>query len=66
MTERCGTISAQWPPSIHDDVITTPYPKPLHEYELVSQELGPGQNGRMLTSTGTSLSGRRPIYLDTL
>lgn len=35
MTERCGTISAQWPPSIHDDVITTPYPKPLHEFELV-------------------------------
>jgi hypothetical protein len=36
MTERCGSISAQWPPSIHDDVITTPYPKPIHEYELVS------------------------------
>jgi hypothetical protein len=36
MTERCGSISAQWPPSIHDDVITTPYPKPIHEYELAS------------------------------
>jgi hypothetical protein len=35
MTERCASISAQWPPVIHDDVITTPYPKPLHEYELV-------------------------------
>lgn len=36
MTERCGSISAQWPPSIHDDIVSTPYPKPIHEYELVS------------------------------
>jgi len=50
MTERCGSISAQWPPSIHDDVITTPYPKPIHEYELVSlstpsDETGPNKAG---------------------
>ncbi|ORY34613.1 hypothetical protein BCR39DRAFT_513615 [Naematelia encephala] len=32
--DRCGSISAQWPPAIPDDVVITPYPRPLHEYEL--------------------------------
>ncbi|WRT69797.1 uncharacterized protein IL334_006788 [Kwoniella shivajii] len=33
-TDRCGSISTQWPPAIADEVITTPFPRPLHEYEL--------------------------------
>ncbi|KAK8849759.1 hypothetical protein IAR55_005094 [Kwoniella newhampshirensis] len=38
--DRCGSISTQWPPVIADDVITTPFPRPLFEYELglVSKE----------------------------
>jgi hypothetical protein len=56
MTERCGSISAQWPPSIHDDVITTPYPKPIHEYELVSLDISSGGSGA--DKVGTS-DGRR-------
>nr|XP_018260194.1 uncharacterized protein I303_07111 [Kwoniella dejecticola CBS 10117]OBR82352.1 hypothetical protein I303_07111 [Kwoniella dejecticola CBS 10117] len=34
ITDRCGSISTQWPPAIADDVVTTPFPRPLHEYEL--------------------------------
>jgi hypothetical protein len=56
MTERCGSISAQWPPSIHDDVITTPYPKPIHEYELVSLDISSDESGA--DKVGTS-DGRR-------
>nr|XP_019009262.1 uncharacterized protein I206_05910 [Kwoniella pini CBS 10737]OCF48043.1 hypothetical protein I206_05910 [Kwoniella pini CBS 10737] len=33
-TDRCGSISTQWPPAIPDDIVTTPFPRPLHEYEL--------------------------------
>ncbi|WVR07980.1 hypothetical protein IAU60_005023 [Kwoniella sp. DSM 27419] len=33
-TDRCGAISTQWPPAMPDEVIHTPFPKPLHEYEL--------------------------------
>lgn len=35
ITDRCGSISAQWPPAIADSDITTPFPKPLYEYEVV-------------------------------
>ncbi|WWC92908.1 uncharacterized protein L201_007870 [Kwoniella dendrophila CBS 6074] len=34
VTDRCGSISTQWPPAISDATITTPFPRPLHEYEL--------------------------------
>lgn len=34
--DRCGSIASQWPPAIPDDIIITPYPKPLSDYELVS------------------------------
>ncbi|WVN87511.1 uncharacterized protein L203_102693 [Cryptococcus depauperatus CBS 7841] len=34
ITDRCGSISTQWTPAITDDVITTPFPRPLQEYEL--------------------------------
>ncbi|WWC95459.1 hypothetical protein V866_002323 [Kwoniella sp. B9012] len=34
VTDRCGSISTQWPPAISDEVVTTPFPRPLHEYEL--------------------------------
>ncbi|OCF77881.1 hypothetical protein I204_01884 [Kwoniella mangroviensis CBS 8886] len=34
ITDRCGSISTQWPPAISDEVVTTPFPRPLHEYEL--------------------------------
>lgn len=33
--DRCGSIAAQWPACIPDDVVTTPYARPLAEYELV-------------------------------
>ncbi|WVF68407.1 hypothetical protein IAT40_003172 [Kwoniella sp. CBS 6097] len=33
-TDRCGSISTQWPPAINDDNVCTPFPRPLHEYEL--------------------------------
>ncbi|OCF34322.1 hypothetical protein I316_03836 [Kwoniella heveanensis BCC8398] len=33
-TDRCGSISTQWPPAINDDDVCTPFPRPLHEYEL--------------------------------
>ncbi|KAK4686784.1 hypothetical protein P7C73_g3328, partial [Tremellales sp. Uapishka_1] len=32
--DRCGSISAQWPPAIPDDIVSTPYPRSLPEYEL--------------------------------
>ncbi|KAL0255322.1 hypothetical protein I308_100120 [Cryptococcus tetragattii IND107] len=34
VVDRCGSISTQWVPAIPDDVIITPFPRPLHEYEL--------------------------------
>ena len=33
-TDRSGAISYAWPVAMPDDIITTPYPKPLYEYEL--------------------------------
>ncbi|EIW71404.1 hypothetical protein TREMEDRAFT_60335 [Tremella mesenterica DSM 1558] len=34
IVDRCGSIASQWPPAIQDESVTTPYPKPLHDYEL--------------------------------
>ncbi|OXH37554.1 hypothetical protein J008_02158 [Cryptococcus neoformans] len=34
VVDRCGSISTQWVPAIPDDAIITPFPRPLHEYEL--------------------------------
>ncbi|WWD20388.1 hypothetical protein CI109_104864 [Kwoniella shandongensis] len=34
ITDRAGAIATQWPPGISDDVIMTPFPRPLYEYEL--------------------------------
>ncbi|WVQ95964.1 hypothetical protein IAU59_003063 [Kwoniella sp. CBS 9459] len=33
-TDRCGSISTQWPPAINDEDVCTPFPRPLYEYEL--------------------------------
>ena len=35
-TDRCGAISTFFPPAFAADVVTTPYPRPLTEYALVS------------------------------
>ncbi|ODN84983.1 hypothetical protein L202_00828 [Cryptococcus amylolentus CBS 6039] len=34
VTDRCGSIATQWYPSLTDDMVTTPFPRPIHEYEL--------------------------------
>lgn len=34
LIDRTGSIAAQWPPNIRDEDVCTPFPKPLHEYEL--------------------------------
>jgi hypothetical protein len=35
--ERASAIATQWPCAITDECITTPFPRPLYEYELVSR-----------------------------
>lgn len=37
VVERASAIATQWPCAIMDECITTPFPRPLYEYELVSQ-----------------------------
>ena len=34
VVDRCGAISTMWPCAIPDEIVSTPFPRPLYEYEL--------------------------------
>jgi hypothetical protein len=68
VVDRCGAIAAEWPPAIPDNIVTTPYPKPLYEYELVchpSIALLPAQSHCGLTGQNL-VTERDNISLNTL
>lgn len=60
IVDRAGAISTQWPAGLSDSDITTPFPRPLQEYELVCLA-----RHRLILRliTGTGNSSRRRVSL---